>query len=234
MLCVLDVPETSVFKRDLFDDQAAGREIVFLKNSSVKGFPASMNLAAGMHRERDFVLMDCETVVSRNWLERLMMAAKRSPAAGIVTPFSTGGEICHYPHSAEHAMSPADVDCLCLVANAGRVIDVPAVYGVCTLIRRSCLDEVGGFDEGLLQSRNSSMVDFCLHAGAKGWRTILAADVLVDSPIAQENDDAVSEALDQCHPYCGDLLVNFRVDDPALPLRRAIDLEILRSVKRPI
>jgi glycosyltransferase involved in cell wall biosynthesis len=234
VICVLDVPTGSVFDRSWFENQAPGRDIVFVENSSVKGFPASMNLATSLHRDRDVVLLDCETLVSSNWMERIHAAVHRSPAAGIAAPFSTGGDVCSFPISAEHALSCAQVDLLCKGANATQVVDLPAVHGTCAFIRRACLDEVGAFDEGLFQSRHSSAVDFCLRAGARGWRTILAADVLVDSSLLDADGLETPKTLDQCHPYYGDLLLNFNVDDPALPLRRAIDLEILRSLNRPI
>lgn len=234
VICVLDIQPEGAFDRHAFEDQAGGRDVVFLESSSARGFPASMNEAVAVHRERDVVLLDCETLVSGNWLERLRMAANRSPASGIVTPFCTGGEICCYPISPEHELPFDEVDRLCAAANAAQVTDLPAAHGVCALIRRSCLDEVGMFDEVVFQSRNSSAADFCLRAGTRGWRTILASDVLVESPITSDEDEVYSKTLDRCHPYYGDLLVNFRVDDTALPLRRAIDLEIVRSLKRPV
>jgi glycosyltransferase involved in cell wall biosynthesis len=233
VICVLDVPPGCRFERAEFENQAGGREMIFLENATVRGFPASIN-AAVAHRERDLVLLDCETLVSGNWLERLRAAAKRSPAAGIVAPFATGGEICCYPPPGEYPLPSGDLDGLCAAANTGKIADLPAVHGVCAFIRRPCLDEVGAFDDAVFQTRNSAAADFCLRAGARGWRTILAADVLVESPAAPQSDEVCSATMDRCHPYYEDLLVNFKVDDPALPLRRALDLAAVKSLNRPL
>jgi glycosyltransferase involved in cell wall biosynthesis/GT2 family glycosyltransferase len=233
VICLLDVPRGGSFRRSDFEGLADGREIVFLENATVRGFPASIN-AAVIHRERDVVLLDGETLVYGNWLERLRAAAKRSPAAGIVSPFATGGEICCYPPVGESAIPPADLDTLCASTNARQSVDLPAVHGVCAFIRRPCLDEVGVMDEVVFRTRNSAAADFCLRAGTRGWRTILTADTLVDSPATPPGDEVCSATMDRCHPYYGDLLVNFKVDDPALPLRRALDLDVVKSLQRPV
>ena len=233
VICVLDVPPGGPFQRSDFENGAGGLDIVFRENAAVRGFPASIN-AAVAHRERDVVLLDCETLVCGNWLERLRAAANRSPAAGIVAPFATGGEICCYPSVREHALPPGDLDGLCATANPGKVADLPAVHAVCAFIRRCCLDEVGAFDEVVFRTRNSAAADNCLRAGARGWRTILAADVLVESPVGPPGDEVCSATMDRRHPYYGDLLVNFKLDDPTLPLRRSLDLAVVKELNRPI
>jgi glycosyltransferase involved in cell wall biosynthesis len=234
VVCVLDVGPESPFDPKFFEAAAPGRELLFLDNEDVLGFPGSINRALALHPDRDVVLGDCETLVPGDWLARLKDAAVRAPAAGIVTPFANGGEICCYPPSAEHALPEGDIDSLCAAANAGKLLDLPAVHGVCALIRRACLDEVGAFDEQVFRSRNASVADFCLRAGTRGWRTVLAADVLVEAPAAPDDDEVYSTTLDHCHPYYGDLLVNFRVDDAALPLRRAIDLAYIKHLGKPV
>jgi glycosyltransferase involved in cell wall biosynthesis/GT2 family glycosyltransferase len=233
VICVLDVPKGAPFERSDFDALAGDREVVFVENPTVRGFPASVN-AAVSHRERDVVLLDGETLVYGNWLDRLRAAATKSPAAGIVGPFATGGEICCYPPAGECALPPRDLDALCASANNGQTADLPAVHAVCAFIRRPCLDEVGALDEVVFQTRNSAAADFCLRAGARGWRTILAADVLVESRATPPGDEICSATMDRCHPYYGDLLVNFRVDDPALRLRRVLDLATVKSLARPV
>jgi glycosyltransferase involved in cell wall biosynthesis len=233
VICLLDVPPGSPCESAAFDaaneEQLDGRKIIFVQNPAPRGFAASVNAAAALNGDRDVVLLDCQTLVSGNWLGRLRSAADRSPAAGIATPFSTSGEICCYPSRGD-----ADADGLCALANAGRLVDVPAVHGICSFVRRACLDEIGEFNETIFPSRTCAVADFCLRAGNRGWRTLLAADVLVESPPIAGHDETYSSTLDQSHPYYRDMLVNFRVDDPDLPLRRAIDVAFVKSLKRPL
>jgi glycosyltransferase involved in cell wall biosynthesis len=262
VICVLHTPPESCFERDTFLRRARGRDVTVLDHSSIQDFSASINQAASRHGDRDIVIFDCETVVAGNWLARLREASGRSPASGIVTPFATSGEICNYSPPPSLPLSPADLDAICTSANRGQTIDLPSTHGLCSLISRACLDEVGLFDVGVFSTRIHAMADFCLRAGTRGWRTILAADVLVHSPIVggdlqkieddsqfvtddlqivaddsqilADDSEKATSTLDVMHPYYGDLLVNFNLDNPARPLRRSIELAILRSQNRPV
>jgi glycosyltransferase involved in cell wall biosynthesis len=233
VIYVLDGNPDPGFRARL-EAQAAGRDVIFLENRSPRGFAASFNAAALLHRERDVVALDANTLVAGDWLRRLRASVDRAPAAGIVTPFTTAGEICNYTGAAAPQHSLHHRDALSMAANGDSLLDIPAIQGVCSFIRRSCLDEVGPLEEGTFQTRGAALIDFCVRAANRGWRILLAAGVLVESAPEELESAADRQALDRSHPFFADLLVNFQLDDPALPLRREIDIAVLRNLQRPV
>jgi glycosyltransferase involved in cell wall biosynthesis len=229
---VICAGDSSFLDRDALMRVAAGRDVAFLEETVLEGFSPPVNRAVALHPERDLVLLDCETLVFGNWLARLRDAAASSPAAGIIVPLATSGEVCRYPVPGLALITAEELDALCEIANAGVSVDLPAAHGLCALLRRPCLDEVGRFDEGSLK-RDAAVADFCLRAGNRGWRTVLAAGILVDSKGDEIPCEEYHTTLDTCHPYYGDLLINFNLDDPTLPQRRNLDLAILGRLNRP-
>ena len=86
-------PDLSAWLREL---AAAGR-ITLLAHDHNRGFVASVNEGMRLHPDRDVVLLNSDTEVAGDWLDRLAACAAREPRAGTVTPFSTNATIASYP-----------------------------------------------------------------------------------------------------------------------------------------
>jgi glycosyltransferase involved in cell wall biosynthesis len=100
-------------------------------------------------------------------------------------------------------------------------------------IRRSCLDDVGFFNERDFGMDRGAEDDFCLRARARGWRNVLAADVFVGNTreiLRTENPGAIDLAF----PYYRNLLSSFISDDETLVLRRNVDARRLIRMDLPI
>nr|WP_301340867.1 glycosyltransferase [Azospirillum brasilense] len=78
----------------------AGR-ITLLRNPRNLGFPATVNRGLALHPDRDAVLLNADTLVAGNWLERLRAAARSVPDVGTVTPLSNDATILSYPSGAD-------------------------------------------------------------------------------------------------------------------------------------
>jgi GT2 family glycosyltransferase len=50
-----------------------------------------------LHPERDVVLLNSDTVVANDWLDRLLACADLESRIGTVTPFSNNATICSFP-----------------------------------------------------------------------------------------------------------------------------------------
>jgi glycosyltransferase involved in cell wall biosynthesis len=227
VICVVG----AAYLRPALKTIAASHDVVFIEHKTHLGFGASINRAASIHTDRDIVILDSETYVSGAWLAHLRSVSANSPAVGIVTPFATRGEICNYPAAGAEV---SNLEAIVAGITQNQPVDVPATNGLCTYIRRACLSEVGQFDLEATSVSRRATVDFCLRAAARGWRTVLASRILVDSPQRPLESEEDLAALNRRHPFYNDSLINFQIDDPALECRRNIDVAILQRLTRPI
>jgi O-antigen biosynthesis protein len=209
--------------------------ITLVRNESNEGFVRSVNRGMSLHADRDVVLLNSDTEVANDWVDRLSSAAYATPRIATVTPFSNNATICSYPYEGADTGVPghlglAALDRVFATANAGRRFDLPTAVGFCMLIRRECLDEIGLFDAERFGRGYGEENDFCMRAAKAGWRNILAADVFVfhEGSVSfqgerQARAKAANDALVEIHPEYTQKVRDFIVADPLRSLRDAID-----------
>ncbi|MBI2720092.1 MAG: glycosyltransferase [Rhizobiales bacterium] len=250
---VLSSPVTTAFELVVIDDcspdpqlSAKLRELAglglftLLVNESNLGFVATANRGMALHGERDVILLNSDTVVYNDWLDRLRAQARR-PHVGTATPFSTNATICSYPttlrdNPEELETGYETIDRLAAGANAGRFVDIPTAVGFCMYVRRDCIADVGLFDVETFGRGYGEENDFCRRAVGRGWRNILAADVFVrhtgSVSFAEETSAASAgamQALLRKHPDYMSVVRNHIANDPSARLRRRIDIARLRQ-----
>jgi len=220
----------------LVDTLAAAGRIHLLRNECNRGFVGSVNRAMALHPERDVVLLNSDTEVANDWLDRLCRAAYSATDIGTVTPFSNNGTICSYPFEDWGGEVPgtlglAALDRLIADTLAGEHPDLPTGVGFCLYIRRACLDAVGLFDEARFGRGYGEESDFCMRARALGWRNVLAADVFVlhagSVSFGDERIERVREAepvIAALHPEYARNVAAFLLADPLRFLRQRISL----------
>lgn len=208
--------------------------ITLVRNEENLGFVRSCNKAMALHEDRDIVLLNSDTVVYGDWLDRLL-AHGRGARVGTVTPFSTNATICSYPvpngdNPEKLELGYAALDRLLKSVNKSRSVEMPTGVGFCMYIARSLLDEIGLFDEAAFGRGYGEENDLCQRAIAAGWRNLLAGDVFVRHTggvsFAEAGAKARREgmqALTAKHPnYTADVR-SFIRRNPAASLRRRID-----------
>ncbi|MBL8522513.1 MAG: glycosyltransferase, partial [Betaproteobacteria bacterium] len=79
------------------DQLAAQNRITLLRNDSNRGFVVSCNRALALHTDRDVVLLNSDTEVANDWLDRLLACAAANPQAASISPFSNNATLCSYP-----------------------------------------------------------------------------------------------------------------------------------------
>lgn len=217
------------------DALATAGRIELLRNPANRGFVASVNRAMALHPDRDVVLLNSDTEVANDWLDRLRRAAHSAPDIGTVTPFSNNATICSYPYldwpgGVPGTLGLAGLDALIAGANAGITVDLPTAIGFCMYIRRDCLARVGPFDEATFGRGYGEENDFCLRAEAAGWRNVLAADVFVyhQGSVSFGDDrhalmESAGAAILARYPDYMDKVVDFVTHDPVAPLRDRIN-----------
>jgi GT2 family glycosyltransferase/glycosyltransferase involved in cell wall biosynthesis len=223
---------------------SAGGSFTLLQNETNVGFVATANRGMALHPDRDVVLLNSDTTVANDWLDRLVACAYRG-RVGTVTPFSNNATICSYPRFCEDNMIPPDVsagelDRLAAEANAGRSAELPTAVGFCMYIRRDCLRETGAFDVEAFRTGYGEENDFSLRAAAKGWRNLLAADVFVYhaggvsfGPGAESLREHGMRALLARHPSYSSAVSRHIASDAAGPFRFAMTAARYRHSGRP-
>jgi len=241
-------PQRTSFELVLVDDatpraeiaaflDALAREsgVTLLRNTANEGFVRSVNRGMALHQDRDVVLLNSDTEVANDWLDRLREAAQSAADIGTATPFSNNATICSYPFEGWDGGVPgslglAGLDRVTAEANRGQRASIPTAVGFCMYIRRACLDKVGAFDAERFGRGYGEENDFCLRASAAGWRHVLAADVFVYHEGAvsffegrAERLAAAAAALLDRHPEYSALVRDFIRQDSLAGLRTRID-----------
>jgi GT2 family glycosyltransferase len=217
-------------------DLAAAKRITLVRNETNAGFVRSVNRGMAMHPDRDVVLLNSDTGVANDWLDRLRKSAESGHDVGTATPFSNNATICTYPFPGWAGGMPGTLDLAALdrlfaTANAGRTVELPTAVGSCMYIRRPCLQDVGLFDAERFGRGYGEENDFCLRAAKAGWRHVLAGDVFIFHEGAVSFSDerstranAAEEALLEVHPDYLRRVRDFLLRDPASALRQAVDI----------
>ncbi|MBC9070399.1 glycosyltransferase [Thauera sp. CAU 1555] len=224
-------PTLSAWLQELAD---AG-QISLLRNPYNLGFVRTVNRALALHPGRDVVLLNSDTEVSGNWLDRILRCADSHPDAATITPFSNNATICSYPYEGWLGEVPgrlglAALDEVFSRRLSGVAMDLPSGVGFCMFVRRACLDAVGVLDDVAFARGYGEENDLCRRAAKAGWRNLLCADVFVyhrgGVSFAHERGTLMKqgdERLNALHPEYAEVVRRFIVDDPLRPLRDAID-----------
>ena len=222
------------------DDLAAAGRITLLRNESNLGFVGSVNRALSMDSPNDIVLLNSDTLVFDDWLERLSAAAYAAPRIGTVTPLSNDGSIASYPQESGAPMDPeeaARLDGLAKATNPRLSVEVPVGVGFCLYVRRDCLTDVGEFDAAVFGLGYGEEVDFCLRARAKNWTHRVAGDVFVYHASGSSFGTRKAALLDRSqrllnlrYPGYDRYIATYLAADPLHSLRRRLDERRLASL----
>jgi GT2 family glycosyltransferase len=235
LIVIIDAGPDPVLN-DCLRDVAARRLLTLLENPVNLGFVRTANRGLALHPDRDVLLLNSDTEVSGDWLDRLRRAAYSAADVGTVTPLSNNATICSYPRFCEDnplpdGLSADQLDRLCSECNAGGYADVPTGVGFCMYFRRDCLDTVRHLDEQHFGKGYGEENDFCVRASRIGWRHLLTTDTFVyhrgGTSFGASKNPALERALFVLaalhHDYLTRVAAHVRAD-PALPFRRRLDL----------
>jgi GT2 family glycosyltransferase/glycosyltransferase involved in cell wall biosynthesis len=238
-------PEVTEFLRQL----ARHEDIILVENPTNMGFVgtvnAAMRAAMASHDSQAVVLLNSDTEVANDWLERLSAYAIGHPDVGTVTALSNNATICSYPKLGINTMpsgcTVAQLDRLTASVNAGTSVDIPTAVGFCMLITRDCLERVGYFDEEAFGRGYGEENDFCMRASALGYRHLLATDVFVkhvgevsfagDSAPGKENAGKVIRAR---YPDYHAQVARFCAEDPSRTARLRLTFARWRESGKPV
>ena len=236
-------PEVTQYLREV---APTDERITLLENEANLGFVGTVNRGMALSADNDVLLLNSDTEVANDWLDRIRAAAYGDQRVASVTPFSNNATICSYPRFCQDNDLPdgwdtARLDALFARTNPGQVVDVPTGVGFCMYIRRAALAEVGLFDVEHFGKGYGEENDFCIRAAGAGWRNLHLLDTFVrhfggvsfgDSKSPRER--AAMDTLRRLHPRYEAQVLAFVRDDPARLARTMVDLARILDGSRPV
>ena len=217
--------------------------IELLVNEQNRGFVRTANRGMSLHPDRNVLLLNSDTEVANDWLDRLVKHAESDSHIATITPFSNNAEICSFPRYCQPnplflGLSVDDIDAVFSSLPACQV-DVPTGVGFCMFIRREALNDVGMFDEKAFGLGYGEENDFCMRASALGWRHVTCTNVFVfhDGGVSfsTEKKERLQNAmavLDRKYPPYHRMIHDHVQKDPARSFRVLAQLKILVASRK--
>lgn len=161
-----------------------------VRNDRAKGFTKAANRGLKQSGAPYVVLLNSDTEVPMQWLDRLVAAAESHPAVGMASPLSNAATWQSVPdtHSATgqwavNALRPGQsvetMDELVQSLSACAYPQVPLLNGFCLLIKQTVLQKIGYLDELNFPRGYGEENDFCLRAEDAGIRCVIADNLYV-------------------------------------------------------
>ena len=149
-----------------------------LENIENIGFVKTCNRGFKHTAQDDVILLNSDTVVTKNWVEKLTEAAYSAEKVATVTPLTNNGTICSIPDWLVENEIPDDftVDTFASFVeeiSLRRYPSIPTGVGFCMYIKRSVLQEIGYFNEAEFDKGYGEENDLCYRANRAGYINIV-------------------------------------------------------------
>ncbi|WP_396267850.1 glycosyltransferase [Ideonella sp.] len=221
----------------------AARDLFTLEHNKTNlGFVKTVNLGLRMQRDRDVLILNSDTEVYGDWLDRLVKHAERRYELATITPLSNNATICSYPEPQSDnrfaiEVSHTEIDAIASQVNAGELAYAPTGVGFCMFIRRTALNEVGLLDERRFGRGYGEENDLCQRMLRQGWRHGIACDTYVRhvgsvsfKAEASARTALALKTLNKLYPSYEADIQRHIATDPAGLYRARIDLARLKKV----
>jgi FkbM family methyltransferase len=158
-------------------------DIVLIENRENLGFVGSVNKAIAEVRNH-FVLLNSDTEVPPNWIERLMFPIFEMDKIASTTPFTNSGTICSFPiylkdNPLFENFSPEVIDgYFQYVRFESNYLSIPTGIGFCMGVNKRVVDEIGMFDE-IFGKGYCEENDWSARAEKLGYRNLQVPNLFV-------------------------------------------------------
>ena len=175
------------------------KNIIFIKNKENLGFIKTVNI--GMRYScNDILLLNSDTEVTKNWLDKIQKCAYLKERIATVTPLSNDAGIVSVPVFNKANQIPVGYNLdeyQSFIENISykEYPEIPTGVGFCLYIKREALDVVGFFDEESYGKAYGEEEDFCYRCLSHGYRHVLCDDVIIFHKSSQSLSGYYQETL---------------------------------------
>lgn len=170
--------------KPFLDEQQLKNNVIVIHNESNKGFSANINIGMSQSQEHDVLLLNSDTVVTRNWIEKITDCAYSNPFIGTVTPLSNNASLCSVPEFCEENKLPEgmDVDEVAQIVERCSMKKYPRItvaHGFCMFVKREVIEDIGVFDAATFGRGYGEENDFCNRAEQAGYIHVMCDDTYI-------------------------------------------------------
>jgi GT2 family glycosyltransferase len=154
-----------------------GKRIEILFNSDNQGFVKTINMGMKLS-SGDVIILNSDTLVTKNWVDKLQRTAYSKPRIATATPLSNYVTINGIPKPFQYNTIPCGMDVEAFAEFLEMISlrcypEIPAGVGFCMYIKRDILEELGYFDETKFEKGYAEETDFCMRALKRGFVHVL-------------------------------------------------------------
>lgn len=173
-------PDAAVYP---YMQSMAGDGIVVLQNETNQGFSGTINRGLD-YSDRDVILLNSDTIVTANWVDKIVACAYSDSAIGTVTPFSNNATLCSIPGFCQENVVPhgLSIDAYAQIIERCSLKKYPRItvaVGFCMFIKREAVDAVGRFDKETFQRGYGEENDYCWRMEQLGYYHVLCDDTYI-------------------------------------------------------
>lgn len=168
---------------------ACHRSVSLINNEKNLGYTRSINIGMHLSCADSVVILNSDTIVTPNWIERLLACAYSSPSIGIVGPLSNAASWQSVPqlfdgqsfavNNLPDGAGPSQMAQIVSDYSAKIYPRVSVINGFCFFIKRSVINTIGYFDEEFFPVGYGEENDYCIRAAAAGFELAVADDCYV-------------------------------------------------------
>jgi len=158
--------------------------IKLIDNEINSGFVKTVNIGMRQSQENDVVLLNSDTEVTKNWLDKMRDVAYVRDNVASVTPLSNNATLASVPNFLEENELPSFMT-LEEYANVieecsfNRYPELTTGHGFCMYIRRDALDKIGLFDEVTFEKGYGEENDFSYRCMKCGLTNVLCDNTFI-------------------------------------------------------
>lgn len=150
-------------------------DLFFINRQTNGGFVETANMGLQARRYSHAVLLNSDTLVPLNFVDRLLAAHEKSPEFGVLTPLSNNATIYSFPRSLENnGISGLDdvyrIDKTLRKEASGVIHEMPTGHGFCMFISGEVLATIGQLDAQEWGKGYGEENDYCQKAKMAGWK----------------------------------------------------------------
>lgn len=173
--------------------------IIVQHNQENLGFVKTVNIGMKFDKN-DVLLLNSDTEVTANWLEKIKTCAYQDDNIATVTPLSNNATLASVPKAFVPSVLPEgySLDKMAeLVENCSykEYPEIPTGHGFCLFIKREVLNKVGYFDEESFGKGYGEESDFCYRCFNYGYRHVLCDDTYIYHKESQSFTDSKIERI---------------------------------------
>lgn len=186
-----------------FLDKQVRRNVIVIHNEVNKGFSNNINIGMNQSDVNDVILLNSDTVLTSNWVEKMVECAYSSASIGTVTPLSNNATLCSVPKLFEENTLPDGMS----IEQAATIVEkcslkkyprITVANGFCMLVKREVINMIGNFDAETFGRGYGEENDFCNRAEQMGYIHVMCDNTYIyhsgtKSFVSKEKEKYIAE-----------------------------------------